>query len=1289
MKKIITLIIALMVLPAVSQEIVVSEYYNVSGNPQREWTELLVIQDNVSIAGYSLRDNAGSDGNPSQWVGGVRFRNIPLWQNLRAGTIIVINHRGSNAIDTDASDGYLEIEGENTTYYDQVCWGCTLPEWESAALNLAQVTEIVQIIDQNDEHVHSLSHMPTPLGDYVDIQGPKANHEITVALRNGATIRVVPGLDLSAYGSGSGTDQTAESTANITKGFPNNSTNHVDQNQLFWRELRQPEWGNPVLSANIKPLTIELSWNAAEDAYPQDGIQGYLIVKIPEDQISGATHPVDGTVYSAGSSLGTGEVLDIITSSTTTTFSDNSFFPCGDSFIYRVYAFRYEGNDPQPKNAHGRSYNEENYAELNVKKDVPAKPGIAESGVFNICEGDSVRLEATTTDNNVTWRWMHNNQAISGSGKNFYYAKKQGIYYAVAMFENGCESNSEQVTINVIEFPVPDIFVDNNRIYSDTVIKVCNGREVKLRTTSAENYQWVNNENYISGANGIEIITNREGTYYTVNTNSGLCSDSSFKVTIEYFEENVSFDTDTIRFELDIDDINKTRQFTINNDGSDELILEKADLPPGFEIVSPVLPQTISPGGSVIFTIRYTPQAPGEVILLIKFATQCGEIEIPVYAFKSSSTLQSSILSISYSMMYECELSTRDTSLTLSNTGKDIITIYQPIINSPYTVLSSNFPIELAESESAIINIQFNPISQGLFDEFMIIPFEIKGEADTIAISLHGRVIMPELQFDELNINLGALGSCDESKESVISVYNNSDADVSITGIINSLSFSILNSTPIDIPSGGNEVLNIRFSPANEGHVNEKISINAMPCNLKYILNLSGDKKGIVFSLEKDTLDFGVNYDCGYWMVPTETMILNVSGDFSENPRIISYVMPEGFTGQITTNEILGANNENIIEFNPSVDGEFEGEIVLILEPCNIEKRIFVKGSKYTPSYSLDYKTVDFGRTRPNQPVYGEFTVSNTGLVDLNITGVSGIAAPFSINNPTLPYLLDTGTDVTFSFTYLPVEINDDTVNIILEFGEPCNFSENVTLLGSASEAQPDTFTVSIPVVKGIPGRDTQIPVIINGRSEMALADANINSIDLSIEYNNTLLVPYEAVTDEAAVSGSPQLSLSDGMMNLSIQIENPNQIRDGILAYINSEVFIGDNHISELIISNVSINADTDNEIITNNGRFEIDSVCMPTLRSIRERPANGIELAGSHPAVDNISLKVYSSATEIHNYRILDIFGRLVDSGKLSLKKGVNQVALNTYNIRNGTYKIEFNRTDSSFGTLIIIEK
>ncbi len=372
------------------QEIVVSEYFNKTTSPNGEWTELLVIADNLNITDYALRDNSWSSSLTS-WQGGIKFKNEQIWQNLRAGTIIVINHRGNVIIDDDASDGYIEIGAENTTYFEKVvfCDGCTINNWAIVALSISQDGEIMQIINTNGEHVHCLAHFPNEMGEWLLLPNSKIAHQ--GAISGNTSLCVVPAINLSAYSIGVSNEQTSYSDQFITKGKPNNSSTSTDENQIFWRELRQPVWNSPVLSVAVAAHSVLINWNSAIDNNPNDNIQGYLIMRCPTEDIATALIPEDGKIYQTGDLLGSAVVL---ANTNEISYTDYFSINCGESFTYRIFTYRYSadnlGEDILPTYARGRAYNEVNFAENVATKSIPATPTIlVKDNKTKFCKGDS------------------------------------------------------------------------------------------------------------------------------------------------------------------------------------------------------------------------------------------------------------------------------------------------------------------------------------------------------------------------------------------------------------------------------------------------------------------------------------------------------------------------------------------------------------------------------------------------------------------------------------------------------------------------------------------------------------------------------------------------------------------------------------------------------------------------------------------------------------------------------------------------------------------------------------
>jgi hypothetical protein len=62
---------------AVAQEAVVSSYFN-AADPRDEWTEILIIQDNLDIRNWTLRDNSSDQDN---WSTEITFNNNVFWSH--------------------------------------------------------------------------------------------------------------------------------------------------------------------------------------------------------------------------------------------------------------------------------------------------------------------------------------------------------------------------------------------------------------------------------------------------------------------------------------------------------------------------------------------------------------------------------------------------------------------------------------------------------------------------------------------------------------------------------------------------------------------------------------------------------------------------------------------------------------------------------------------------------------------------------------------------------------------------------------------------------------------------------------------------------------------------------------------------------------------------------------------------------------------------------------------------------------------------------------------------------
>lgn len=138
------------------QGVVVSGYFN-AADPRNEWTELLIVSDNFDLNNYTFRDNNSVQTN---WQPHVTFSN-PFWNNLRAGTIIMIWHRQYSSagilhpLDIDKDDGYIEVHANDAAYFTGGAFGSP-PSFNVNTLNVAGAGDIIQLRDPSGNHIHAL-----------------------------------------------------------------------------------------------------------------------------------------------------------------------------------------------------------------------------------------------------------------------------------------------------------------------------------------------------------------------------------------------------------------------------------------------------------------------------------------------------------------------------------------------------------------------------------------------------------------------------------------------------------------------------------------------------------------------------------------------------------------------------------------------------------------------------------------------------------------------------------------------------------------------------------------------------------------------------------------------------------------------------------------------------------------------------------------------------------------------------------------------------------------------------
>ncbi|MDX2196580.1 MAG: LamG-like jellyroll fold domain-containing protein, partial [Cytophagales bacterium] len=352
-------------------DVVISEVFN-DGSPTTEWTELLVVNDNVDLRNYTIGDN---NANIDNWQTPFTFNNIPFWQNIRAGTIIVIRHRGTTSVDTFAGDGFLDLSAQDPNYFGG---------GSGSTLDLAAGGDLLRVINSLGVPVHALGYDTSPGTSWTtDIAVPNIKSLMhTSTISSGDAVAVCPANDISYY-YGNCSSNCYEYSASKTFvtvtgsiGLPNSCTASTTANAAYWQNLRQPSFSSQTLTATGTACQVIVTFTGATDLNHSDNTQGYLVLK---NSVNSFTAPANGTAYSVGNTIGSATVVAILDN--TVNGGNMSFvLDAFDNDYVRIYAYKYSSDDVNGNSyniARGRTYNLTQFANIFIRvNNLPTITGI-------------------------------------------------------------------------------------------------------------------------------------------------------------------------------------------------------------------------------------------------------------------------------------------------------------------------------------------------------------------------------------------------------------------------------------------------------------------------------------------------------------------------------------------------------------------------------------------------------------------------------------------------------------------------------------------------------------------------------------------------------------------------------------------------------------------------------------------------------------------------------------------------------------------------------------------------
>ncbi len=967
-------------LPAQAQPIVVSEYRNASG-PAGEWTELLVVADNVDLRGYVLTDN---NAGQTARQGGVRFANIPLWRHVRRGTVIVVHHRNTATVDTNAADGFLLLRAiDTTTYFEAVRYNTNF-SWDNVALNIAQGGDILEILDAQGHHVYGLGHRANPGSYFQSMPFPKLNHPGPCA--SGGGISVTPGGSLADFTGGHTTGKTRFSYTDTTRGLPNNS----GANLQFWRTLRQPQWNAPQLSAqlNAQATAVTLSWNAAVDPYPQDSVQGYMILRSTQPMTA---QPQDGRTYNNGASIGNAVVVAHIASSQQTTYVDHLAqpLPCGDTLFYRVYAYRFATDQLQGNAYHlarGRAYNEAAFAAAFVTPQFPGTPQL-QATATEICQGDTVTLQAAPQGTGYQYRWFRDGTLLQQTVQPNLKVTEAGNYTVRVIAPNGCEASSNGVAITVKPRPQVSIqpvadqcFRTHRYDFHATVVPndgvsyhwfFADDASVTTSTAAAPTGIFYHSP----GLKMVRLVVERQGCWSDTAVlqfrvlNSPeveiqlpdpliLCLGDSIKMDIAVSGSNLKFRwepptwfSDSTAFEP---------WFYARQTGTHRIRVRVIDTVENCEaqdtirvLIFPPPEATINPSGTVEL-------CEGESVEL-KASPTSGQ-DLYEYHWIPGGA-QSSSITVFQPGKYRVVVRNKTTGC--QDTSDWVNVVVHPLPDTIVTVVGGQAAFCPGDTlyleapagdgytyrwNTGATGRRLAVTQPGNYWVETTTPYGCRRRSQVV----QARYWDVQYQLSQNALDFGSLGECETEKALTVALQNVGVDTVTVTAVVPP-GFAVVPAT-LTIPPGRDRIVTVRFLPLTAGIYADTIVFHSAPCPVQRLLYVQGRKEQSELQISTSSVDFPILPRCAQPYADTVIVIRN-EGTATVRFDSIRIAPPFQLLSPLSFPQfrIPGDSLVLRLRFAPVSDGVFTQNVKVYYETaqCQASVQLVLNGRSVMPSFEI------------------------------------------------------------------------------------------------------------------------------------------------------------------------------------------------------------------------------------------------------------------------------------------------------------------------------------------------
>ncbi len=362
---------------------------------------------------------------------------------------------------------------------------------------------------------------------------------------------------------------------------------------------------------------------------------------------------------------------------------------------------------------------------------------------------------------------------------------------------------------------------------------------------------------------------------------------------------------------------------------------------------------------------------------------------------------------------------------------------------------------------------------------------------------------------------------------------------------------------------------------------------------------MRGEKRGVVFAVDKKTLDFGSPIiNCRTPGIVKDTFRLTFAGDSSAK-AYIEKVFPLNsnyFSHNLNDAQTLKDVNYFVVELRETKPGVYEDSLRFLLKPCEVLKTIVLRAER-SDLKLLTLDSLNFGGavvgTKRDSFVY----IFNATPAPVEISEAALNGKDFALKSIDFPITIEPDSSFRFDISFSPAEVKRSEGALTIFADRPCSAQRTIFIEGEGLNKPEIRVAASVPKnLWAKPGEEFYIPVEIRSDEDREISEAKIDSFAFEIEYDPTLIYPLGTTLGAAAAVRGFNVraeEIAPGEYSVFYSFDEAAEFREGEIFKIKALALLGDSLTTEIRIKRADFFSEPLLTVRRENGSFSIAGEC------------------------------------------------------------------------------------------------